>query len=94
MNTNTVAAETATTETAAPAVPPRLRTTIDVTGLPEPVVQSIRELVDSLLQHANPRPPLMGRFAYLGYSFPKEMIDEGQREMWANFPREFPEPSP
>jgi hypothetical protein len=34
----------------------------------------------------------MGRFAHLGWSFPKEEIDEAQREMWANFPREFPDP--
>jgi len=41
---------------------------------------------------AGERPPLMGRFAHLGWSFPKEEIDEAQREMWANFPREFPDP--
>lgn len=72
-------------------------TTIDLAGLPEPVVRSIRQLVESLREAARgeappPRPPLAGRFEHLGYSFPKEEIDEAQREMWANFPREFPDP--
>ena len=38
------------------------------------------------------RPPLRGRFADLKLSIPKEDIDEAQREAWANFPRDFPEP--
>lgn len=73
---------------------------IDLTGLPEPVVRSIKQLVESLRettavaeqpQTPAPRPPLMGRFAHLGISISKEEIDEAQREMWANFPREFPD---
>jgi hypothetical protein len=72
-------------------------TTIDVTGLPEPVIRSIQQLVETLREDPKPtpeppkRPPLIGRFAHLGYSFPKEMIDEAQRECWANFPRDFPD---
>ncbi len=69
-------------------------TTVDLTGLPEPVIASIKQLVTSIRngsatcaeKKAEP-PPLMGRFSHLGYSFPKEEIDEAQREMWANFPR-------
>lgn len=71
-------------------------TTIDLAGLPEPVIRSIRNLVESLRAEATSpavesRPPLIGRFAHLGYSIPKEVIDEAQRECWAGFPRDFPE---
>jgi hypothetical protein len=72
-------------------------TTLDLSGLPEPVVESIKQLVDSLRQ-GKPRevqvqrPPLRGRFAELKLSIPKEDIDEAQREAWAAFPRDFPEP--
>jgi hypothetical protein len=31
-----------------------------------------------------------GRYAHLGLHIPKEVIDEGRREMWANFPRDLP----
>ena len=78
-------------------------TTIDLTGLPEPVVREVQRIVqearrkqaEEAASSAGPkeeRPPLRGRFAHLGWSFPKEEIDEAQREMWANFPREFPDP--
>lgn len=78
-----------------PDTPP---TTIDLTGLPEPVVREVQRIVQEARQKqaeaaaTGERPPLMGRFAHLGWSFPKEEIDEAQREMWANFPREFPDP--
>jgi hypothetical protein len=73
--------------------------TIDVSGLPEPVVQSIQQLVDSLREEmpreeskAGPqRQPLRGRFADLKLSLSKEDLDAAQREAWAKFPREFPE---
>ena len=69
---------------------------IDLTGIPEPVVQSIRQLVESIrngtgpAKHEDPVPkperkPLMGRFAHLGLSIPKEHIDEAQREVWGSF---------
>ena len=73
-------------------------TTLDLTGLPAPVIECIKQLVASIrngtatpVVAATERHPLRGRFSHLGYSFPKEEIDEAQREMWANFPREFPE---
>ena len=73
-------------------------TTLDLTGLPAPVIECIKQLVASIrngtatpVTTTEDRPALIGRFAHLGYSFPKEEIDEAQREMWANFPREFPE---
>jgi hypothetical protein len=76
--------------------PTPAKTTVDLTGLPDPVVQSIQQLVESLRAAPPappaPRPPLVGRFAHLGWSFPKEDFDEAQREAWANFPRDFPEP--
>jgi len=73
--------------------------TVDLTGLPEPVIRSIRQLVESLRRVSPPeggakqphaRRPLLGRFEHLNLDFTKEEIDEAQREMWANFPREFP----
>ena len=72
--------------------------TIDLSGLPEQVAQSIRHLVDSIrekLPSGEPtpqRPPLRGRFADLKLSIPAEHLDEARREAWANFPRDFPEP--
>jgi hypothetical protein len=76
-------------------------TILDLTGLPEPVVKSIKQLVQSLREgissegHSaatSPRPPLRGRFADLRLSIPKEDLDEAQRETWQDFPRAFPEP--
>lgn len=68
--------------------------TVDLTGLPEPVVRSIRQLVESL-RHGMPaasaatsvpsRLPLKGRFADLELSIPNEHIDETQRETWEKF---------
>ena len=75
-------------------------TTVDLAGLPEHVVTSIKQLVESLRQSmaselpdmGTPRhPPLRGRYADLGLSIPKEEIDAARREAWQNFPREFPE---
>jgi hypothetical protein len=75
---------------------------LDLSGLPEPVVRDIRQLVETLRgkfgssaatsPSGRPR-PLRGRFADLKLSIPKEEIDEARREMWANFPREFPDPT-
>ncbi len=76
-------------------------TMVDLTGLPESVVKSIKQLVESLRggmaredhsREAPQRPPLRGRFADLKLSIPDEVIDEARRETWENFPREFPEP--
>ena len=73
---------------------------VDLSGLPEPVAQSIIRLVDSIRERLPPRgklealparPPLRGRLADLKLSIPKEDIDEARREAWANFPRDFPE---
>lgn len=72
--------------------------TVDLTGLPEPVVHQVMQLVkearrkqaeESPVPAPGERPPLLGRFAHLGLSFPKEELDEAQREAWAGFPREF-----
>ncbi len=74
---------------------------VDLTGLPEPVVKSITQLVESLrveidsLAHAGEmvqRLPLRGRFADHQLAIPKEDIDEAQTETWKGFAREFPDP--
>lgn len=76
-------------------------TTVNLSGLPEPVVEQVLRLVHDAREKlaeeaggptANARPPLRGRFEHLGYSIPKEVIDEAQREAWAGLPRDFPEP--
>ncbi len=76
-------------------------TILDLSGLPELVVKSIKQLVESLREGisseghsaaASQRPPLRGRFADLRLSIPKEDLDEAQREAWQDFPRELPEP--
>ena len=76
-------------------------TMLDLTGLPEPVVKSIKQLVESLREGiasqgrsgAMSQPAsLRGRFADLRLSIPKEDIDEAQREAWQDFPCELPEP--
>ena len=74
---------------------------LDLTGLPEPVVKSIKQLVESLREGiatqshmaATCEPAsLRGRFANLGLSIPKEDLDEAQREAWQDFPRKLPDP--
>ena len=74
---------------------------VDLTGLPEPVVKSIKQLVESLREgiasqgHSGAMSELAslrGRFAGLKPSIPTEDIDEAQREAWQDFPRELPEP--
>ena len=76
-------------------------TILDLTGLPEPVVKSIKQLVESLREGVGSQghvgamsqpASLRGRFADLRLSIPKGDLDEAQREAWQNFPREFPEP--
>lgn len=78
-------------------------TTIDVTGLPEPVIADLRRLVETLRgRPARPpeptlppptRRPLIGCLEGQGLRIPTlEEIAEVRREMWANFPREFPNP--
>lgn len=81
------------------STPPPL--TIDVSGLPGPVVESIRRLVESLraAQPGATRPEvatrsIIGLFADQGVPTPSlEEFQDARREMWANFPREFPDPA-
>jgi hypothetical protein len=67
---------------------------IDLTGLPEPIVQGIRSFVQTLRESLSPsastlakpeRPPLRGRFRDQNVSIPKEDIDTAQREAWSGF---------
>jgi hypothetical protein len=69
---------------------------VDLSGLPEPVVQGIRLFVQTLRESLQQqestslpgkRLPLRGRFANLNLSIPKEDIDDAQRETWSGFPR-------
>jgi len=71
--------------------------TIDLAGLPEQTVQQVLDLVREAraklaMENRSQRPSVIGRFVHLGYSFPKEMIDEARKEAWKNFPRDFPDP--
>lgn len=70
--------------------------TVDLTGLPEPIAEDIIRLVSNLRRkfchsespsQAGERKSLLGRFADLRISIPKEAIDEAQREAWAGFSR-------
>jgi hypothetical protein len=72
---------------------------IDLSGLPEPVVQGIRSFVQTLRESLSPsgssslkpeRLPLRGRFMDVNVSIPREDIDEAQREAWDGFPRNLP----
>jgi hypothetical protein len=72
--------------------------TVDLTGLPEPIAEDIIRLVSNLRRkfchsesRTSERKPLLGRFADLKISIPKEAIDEAQREAWAGFPRDLPD---
>ena len=74
-------------------------TSIDVTGVPEPLVEDIRRLIRTIRERlptpssgVPTRPALRGRFADLTITVPKEHIDEAQTEAWTNFPREIPKP--
>ena len=79
--------------------------TVDLTGLPESVVQQVMQLVqqarqkqaeeaENLPKPGDGQPGIIGMFAHLGIKTPTlEEFEEARREMWANFPREFPDPS-
>ncbi len=78
--------------TATPDAP--ASTTIDLAGLPEPVIQSIRQLVASLRAKTAPpteRPTLRGLYNQPAPEYTPEMFKQDRMEAWANFPREFPE---
>ncbi|MBX9622577.1 MAG: hypothetical protein K2X82_02070 [Gemmataceae bacterium] len=78
--------------------PPR---TLDLTGLPEPVIEQVtrivREAREKQTGEVTPsaegaRPPLRGRLAHLGLKTPTlEEFEEARREMWASFPRDLPD---
>jgi hypothetical protein len=82
----------------ASATPP---TTVDLSGLPGPVIESIKQLVESLraVQPGTGQPEvstrsIIGLFADQGNPTPSlEEFQDARREAWANFPREFPDPA-
>ena len=77
--------------------------TVDLTGLPEPVVQSIQQLVALWRTHmpnrdqsapATKQNNLFGCLADKNLTIPTEAdLDELRHEMWANFPRDVPDPA-
>jgi hypothetical protein len=61
--------------------------------LPPEDQEKVVELVESLAA-AKPRRPLKdpcGMFAHHAVDAPLEVFQEARRQMWAEFPREFPE---
>ena len=80
--------------------------TVDLSGLPEPVVEDIKRLLQTLREKmsaqpatngppptraADERKPLIGRLPHLGLKTPSlDEFKEASREAWANFPRDFP----
>ena len=56
--------------------------------------QKVAEYVESLAAATPPRQrkSAMGMFAHHAVDMPLEMFQEARREMWANFPRDFPKP--
>jgi hypothetical protein len=91
--------------TCMPGESPHART-VDLSGLPEPVVDDIKRLVQTLRERmpaqegtngqaptraSEQRKPLIGRLAHLGLKTPSlDEFKEARREAWANFPRDFP----
>jgi hypothetical protein len=55
--------------------------------------KKVAEYVESLAAATPPRPrkSAMGMFAHHAVDMPLAMFQEARREMWANFPRDFPE---
>lgn len=85
--------------TATPDAP--ASTVLDLAGLPEPVIRTLRQLVADLRATPAPspapspapatRPPLRGRFSQPAPEYTSEMMKRDRLEAWANFPRELPE---
>ena len=72
-------------------------TTVDLSGLPGPVAESIKRLVESL-RAVHPRgaapASVVGLFAGQGLPTPPlEEFQDARRELGAGFPREFPDPA-
>jgi hypothetical protein len=73
--------------------------------LPEPIVQQVQQIVRQARQEQaeeaarTPKPwegrsGVIGMFAHLGIQTPTlDEFEEARREMWTNFPREFPDAS-
>ena len=64
-----------------------------VRALPPERQQEVLDFVEFLEQRGKPKQPLKsaeGLWAHLGVDITEEDIAEVRREMWRNFPREFP----
>jgi hypothetical protein len=56
--------------------------------------QEVLDFVEQILRRKGERAPrrdLIGMFSHLGITFTEEDIAKARREMWGNFPRNFPE---
>ncbi|MGA2597962.1 MAG: hypothetical protein ABSH09_13345 [Bryobacteraceae bacterium] len=63
----------------------------EVQALPPEKQREIYDYARRLRAETAKRPPfksVRGMWAHLGISLPAEEIEENQREMWRNFPRE------
>jgi len=63
----------------------------EVQALPPEKQREIYDHARRLRAETSKRPPfksVRGMWAHLGISLPAEEIEENQREMWRNFPRE------
>jgi hypothetical protein len=76
-------------------------TTVDLSGLPGPVVESIKQLVESVRaaqpsagrSEATASHSIIGLFADQGSPTPSlDEFQQARHELGANFPREFPDP--
>jgi hypothetical protein len=62
--------------------------------LPYEKQREVRDFVEFLLSRMSPKRPrrsLMGMLAHLNIHISSEDIAEARREMWGNFPRDFPD---
>lgn len=75
--------------------------TVDLSGLPGPVAESIKQLVESVRaaqpsagrSEATTTQSIIGLFADQGIPTPSlKEFQQARHEMGANFPREFPDP--
>jgi hypothetical protein len=79
-------------------------TCVDLTGLPEPVQQQVRQIVrearrkqadEAAKRTAGQLPGVIGLFAHLGIATPSlDEFADARRELAANFPRDIPDAPP
>jgi hypothetical protein len=89
--------ETKAPETETKAAPIEQKIIEKLRALPPEKQQEVLDFAEFLQQKSGTRGPrrsLMGLCADLGVHITEEDISEARREMWGNFPREFPREDP